>query len=107
MSYTDSELDRMADEAVGWVSKRYQPHYWFRRVLLDGKTKITAVEHNGEGQIVAGFVRSSCGERFPVFDPAVLFACRCALGKWVKLDLKMSARGTRYVVGLKEPKEQP
>src|SRR5262245_53270989 len=99
MSYTDAELDRMADEAIGWVST-HRVEYWLRRVLVDGKTKIVAVEST-PGNLACGFVRSDCGERFPVFDHDVLLACQCALGRWMKLDLKMSERGTRYVVGLK------
>jgi predicted RNA-binding Zn-ribbon protein involved in translation (DUF1610 family) len=94
-----AELDAIADEA----EREYQVSRDFAKqigkALTDGESRIVSVQDQLHPPCV-GRIHTDLGESFPVFDLGTREQAKSLVGKRVKLNIRMSAKGTRYVVGM-------
>lgn len=98
---TQTALDTAADDAM----REYQTQescdraLTMRKVLTDGVCRIREVLDTAVYPCV-GYIWTEFGEKFPVFNIGVREAAKANIAARVKLDIQMSARGTRYVTGM-------
>lgn len=98
---TYAALDQAADEAMREYSTQESRDRALAhaRVLTDGVCRITSVDDSAFLPCV-GYVFTDLEEKFPVFDVFTREQAKTLTGKRVKLSIRMSARGTRYIVGM-------
>lgn len=98
---TYAELDALADAAMADYQTQASRDraLSMRQSLTDGVCRIRDVSDNAALPCV-GYVWTDLGEKFPVFDLFTREQAKALTGKRVKLSIRMSARGTRYVVGM-------
>ena len=99
----DADLKAALDAAADDAAKEYQTSrasaVELKRVLTDGVCRIVDVTDNLHPPCV-GEIHTDLGETFPIFALFTREQAKSLKGKRVKLAIEMSARGTRYVVGM-------